>query len=87
MRQVLTAAGHDAELVTVPDDAVPHDLRFSRGRSQHLLSDSHRATELLGWHPSDPADSIARSVAWHLAHPPANPDPDFEPDDAALADR
>lgn len=84
MRQVLAAAGHCAELVTVPDERVPDDLRFTRGRAQHLLSSSRRATELLGWHPSDPAGSVRRSVAWHLAHPPADPDPDFSADDRAL---
>jgi hypothetical protein len=58
---------------------------FTRGRSQHLLTSSRRAEDLLGWHAGDPADSTRRSVSWHLAHPPADPDPDFGPDDAALA--
>jgi hypothetical protein len=40
---------------------------------------------VLGWHPGDPEESIRRSVAWHLAHPPAEPDPGFSGDDAALA--
>ncbi|HEY6746575.1 MAG TPA: NAD-dependent epimerase/dehydratase family protein [Mycobacteriales bacterium] len=87
MRQVLAAAGHEAELVPVPDAAVPDDLRFTRGRAQHLLTSSASATALLGWRPSDPQESIARSVAWHLAHPPADPDPDFSADDAALSAR
>jgi len=84
-REVLTAAGHDAELVTVPDALVPDDLRLTRGRSQHLLTSSRRAEDLLGWHPTDPRDSIRRSVTWHLAHPPAAADPDFSPDEVALA--
>jgi len=37
-----------------------------------------------GWHP-DPAAGLARSVAWHLAHPPADASDDFTADDAALA--
>jgi nucleoside-diphosphate-sugar epimerase len=85
IREVLGAAGHDAELVTVPDAAVPDDLRFTRGRSQHLLTSSRRAQHLLGWQPTDPADSIRRSVTWHLANPPHDPDPDFAPDAIALA--
>jgi len=84
-REVLTAAGHDAELVTVPDALVPDDLRLTRGRSQHLLTSSRRAEDLLGWHPTDPRDSIRRSVTWHLAHPPAAADSDFSPDEVALA--
>jgi UDP-glucose 4-epimerase len=85
MREVLAAAGHEAELVTAPDAAVPEDLRFSRGRSQHLLTSSRRAEDLLGWQPTDPPESIRRSVGWHLAHRPAGPDPDFSADEAALA--
>jgi nucleoside-diphosphate-sugar epimerase len=85
MRDVLDAAGHEAELVTVPDAAVPDDLRLTRGRSQHLLTSSRRAEDLLGWQPSDPRDSIRRSVTWHLAHPPAVADPDFSADEVALA--
>ena len=40
---------------------------------------------VLGWRPTDPAKTIPRSVRWHLAHPPADPDQDFSPDDCALA--
>ena len=89
MRDTLDAAGHEAELVAVPDAAVPDDLRFTRGRSQHLLTSSRRAEDLLGWRPSDPYDSIRRSVTWHLAHPPGVADPDFSADEVALgsADR
>jgi nucleoside-diphosphate-sugar epimerase len=85
IREVLTAAGSDAELVTVPDAAVPADLRFTTGLPQHLLTDAARARALLGWRPTPAADAVRRSVQWHLAHPPADPDLDFTADDAALA--
>lgn len=85
VRQILAAAGSDAELVTVPDALVPVDLRLTRGRAQHLLTDSRRARDLLGWRPADADDAVRRSVRWHLTHPPADPDPDFTPDDTALA--
>jgi nucleoside-diphosphate-sugar epimerase len=80
---ILAAAGHEAELVTVPDPAVPEDLWITRSVAQHLLLDAHKARTLLDWRP-DPAAGLARSVAWHLANPPADSDPDFGPDDAAL---
>lgn len=64
---------------------MPEDLRLTRGRSQHLLSDSRRATELLGWRHRDVDEALRRSVGWHLANPPADPDPDFSADGAALA--
>jgi nucleoside-diphosphate-sugar epimerase len=87
IRLILAAAGHSAELVPVPQDRLPADLRLTRLISQHLLVSSAKATRLLDWHPEDPAASVARSVRWHLAHPPS-PDPgDFGADDEALADR
>lgn len=126
--EILAAAGHDAELVTVPDAAVPEDLWLTKRIDQHLLIDCGKAVRLLnpphsapgpgqnsplgasarplrgvpapgsgrslpdgapapepvqGWHP-DPAAGLARSVAWHLAHPPADASDDFSADDTAL---
>lgn len=83
--RILAAAGHEAELVTVPDAQVPDDLEATRSAAQHFLVDSRKAMTLLGWRPTDPAQTIPVSVRWHLANPPADPDPDFSPDDRALA--
>lgn len=80
---IMAGAGTEAELVPVPDSALPADLRLTRTHSQHLLADSRKASAVLGWHPRDPVASIAASVRWHLAHPPAAP-PDTGADDAAL---
>lgn len=85
MRQIVAASGHDAELVTVPDDAVPDDLALSRSQPQHMLADTRKATEVPGWQPADAAASIERSVRWHLRHSPPDPSPDFAADDRALA--
>jgi nucleoside-diphosphate-sugar epimerase len=84
VRQILAAAGHDAELVPVPDQDVPEDLDLTRDHPQHMLYSNNKARTLLGWHPADPEPGTAASVRWHLAHPPATPDPDFTPDDQAL---
>jgi UDP-glucose 4-epimerase len=81
--QILVAAGHEAELVPVPDALVPEDLWLTRTVHQHVVFDAYKAMALLDWRP-DPAAGLARSVAWHLANPPAEPDADFGPDDAAL---
>jgi UDP-glucose 4-epimerase len=51
---------------------------------QHLLVDSSKARDLLGWEETDPHDALRRSVAWHLAHPPADASGDFSSDDRAL---
>ena len=84
-RRILLAAGHDAELVTVPEQDVPEDMEDTKSMAQHFLVDSRKAVSTLGWRPSDPAETIPASVRWHLAHPPAEPDQDFSPDDRALA--
>jgi nucleoside-diphosphate-sugar epimerase len=80
--EILAAAGHEAELVTVPEAVLPEDMWMTRTTAQHLLVDSRRATDLLGWRPT--ADGLTRSVRWHLSNPPPDADPSFDADDAAL---
>jgi nucleoside-diphosphate-sugar epimerase len=84
-RRILAAAGHEAELVTVPDEVLPDDMDETKSIAQHLLTGSSKAMTLLDWRPTDPALTIPISVRWHLAHPPTDPDEDFSPDDRALA--
>jgi nucleoside-diphosphate-sugar epimerase len=81
---ILAAAGHEAQLVRVPDELVPADLRLTVDWSQHLLVSSDKARRILGWQPSDPVEGISRSVRWHLAHPPTDASSDFSEDDRAL---
>ena len=83
-RMILEAAGSDAELVTVPDEALPEDLGLTTAIAQHLVCDSTKARTMLGWEETDPMDALRRSVAWHLANPPAGDDPGFDADDKAL---
>src|SRR5919197_4217203 len=84
-RHVLDAAGSAATLVRVPDELLPDDLRLLGTLPQHLLVDSSKARNLLGWEPTDPHEALHRSVAWHLAHPPDDASGDFGADDGALA--
>lgn len=83
-RAILDATGHDAELVSVPDDALPDDMVMTKSFTQHVLVRSDRARKLWGWQDRDPHDALATSVAWHLQRLDAA---DFDPaqDDAALA--
>ncbi|QUH01685.1 NAD-dependent epimerase/dehydratase family protein [Saccharopolyspora erythraea] len=81
MAQILRAAGSGAELVTVAD-VPPESLTGTFG--QHLLFSNEKARRVLGWEPGDPAESVARSVRWHLEHPPTAEDADFSADDRAL---
>lgn len=84
------AAGHiehDVELVTVPDAGLPPDLGITAAIGQHLLVSSTKAERVLGWERADPEVSFARTVRWHLEHPPpvSEADADFSADDEALA--
>jgi nucleoside-diphosphate-sugar epimerase len=82
--EILQVAGFDAELVRVPDAALPEDLRYTGHVAQHLLADASKARRVLGWSHGDPLAGLRQSVAWHLANPPTEPDPGFEADDRAL---
>jgi nucleoside-diphosphate-sugar epimerase len=83
-RHVLEAAGSTAELRRVPDALLPDDLQLFGTVAQHLLVDSSKARDLLGWEPTDPHEALRRSVAWHLANPPEEVSDDFSADDRAL---
>ena len=86
-QEILDAAGSDAELVRVPNDAVPEDLGVTGYLPQHFLVSSDKARRVLGFTDTPREDAMAATVAWHLGNPPpAPPDgaPGFEADDAAL---
>lgn len=82
--QIVAAAGASLELVRVQESALPPDLGLTAAVAQHLVVDSAKARRMLGWEPGDPAENVGRSVAWHLAHPPADLDRDFSADERAL---
>jgi nucleoside-diphosphate-sugar epimerase len=83
--QVISATGESLALVRVPDAALPPDLRDTGALSLHLLACPARAATVLGWRDAAGPPILRRAVAWHLAHPPGDPDIDFAADDAALA--
>lgn len=81
---ILAAADHPADLVTVPDDCLPPDLRITAASPQHFLGDSSKARALLKWQEIDPAEGVRRSVRWHLANPPEQETYDPEADNRSL---
>jgi nucleoside-diphosphate-sugar epimerase len=83
-RMILDAAESDAELVRVPDDALPEDLKFTGTMPQHIAASAKKARRLLGWTTSDPFETLRTTVRWHLAHPPEDASTDFAADDRAL---
>ncbi len=83
-RMILEAAGSEAELVRVADQALPEDLKPTGTMPQHIAASAHRARTLLGWTTSDPLETLRTTVRWHLANPPPDAGADFSADDAAL---
>lgn len=83
-RMILEAAGSDAELVRVPDQLLPEDLKPTGTMRQHIAASARKARAMLGWTTSDPEQTLRTTVRWHLANPPAGPDLDFSADDSAL---
>jgi nucleoside-diphosphate-sugar epimerase len=83
-QEILEAAGSKAELVTVPEDQLPLDMGLTKAVAQPILLSAAKARSMLGWTDSDPHQTVARSVAWHLSHPPQEPEAGFEADDNAL---
>lgn len=84
-REILTAAGHAMELVRVPDEELPGDLKLTGAWPQHLLFGNAKARRVLDWSPVDPAETVPRSVRWHLENPPKESDDDFVADDRAMS--
>jgi nucleoside-diphosphate-sugar epimerase len=83
--QVIGATDGSLELVRVPDEMLPADLRDTGALGQHLLASAAKAGTTLGWRDTAGLQVLRRAVTWHLAHPPSELDEDFSGDDAALA--
>lgn len=84
-QHILEVAQCDADLVEVPDDALPADLSLSAARlTQHVLIATTRARAVLGYSDSDAMMALRSSVGWHLRHPPHDAGAEFASDDAAL---
>jgi len=81
---ILEAAGSEAELVRVRDDALPEDLKFTGTMPQHIAASGKKARAMLGWETSDPMETLRTTVRWHLENPPADASTDFDADDRAL---
>lgn len=85
VEQILTAAGHQAELVRVPEEHLPEDLGLTGDIAQPWMMDATKAARQLGWVHAQPTDCVAQSVRWHLANPPPEERGDLRADDDALA--
>jgi nucleoside-diphosphate-sugar epimerase len=87
VRSVAAAAGWKGEIAVLPDDRLPAHLREDMVAEQHLVADTSRIRNELGWREEIPLDeALRRTVAWERAHPPKTVDPakfDYAAEDAA----
>jgi nucleoside-diphosphate-sugar epimerase len=86
-RMILDAAGSTVELVRVPDEDLPEDLKPTGSMTQHIVVSAQKARAMLGWTTSDPEQTLRTTVRWHLDNPPRDADLDFSADDRALNSR
>ena len=82
------AVGWSGQVVTMPCDRLPEDLREDHNACQHLLVDSARIRDELGFRESCPqAEAIARTAEWELTNPPEEPPPiDYAREDRVLSE-
>jgi nucleoside-diphosphate-sugar epimerase len=85
--QIIAAADGKLELVPIPEERLPEDLKITGSVSQHLLLDASKARRILNWKDRESREALRRSVSWHLDNPPSDGGDDFAQDDAALSGR
>jgi hypothetical protein len=76
--------------LAVPEDRLPGHLRMGLNTDQHLVTDTRRIREELGFEePVSRKEALKRTVAWERENPPEEIDPkmfDYEAEDAVLAE-
>ena len=74
----------------MPGDLLPAGMRSGLNADQHLIYDTSRLREELGYEePVSREEALIRTVSWERAHPPEEVDPerfDYAAEDAVLAD-
>ena len=75
-------------MVVVPRERLPESLLPGHNTDQHLLTDTARIQEELGYEEVvSREEGLRRTVAWERANPPEQFDPkafDYEAEDAVL---
>ena len=83
------AAGWQGKIVTIPQGRLPEPLRWGINAEQHIVVDSSRIRQELGYKEHiDIDEAIQRTVAWERVHPPAQIDPkdfDYAAEDTILS--
>jgi nucleoside-diphosphate-sugar epimerase len=88
VRAIGRAAGWKGRVVVVPRERLPESMLPGHNTDQHLLTDTARIREELGYKQVVAREEgLRRTVAWERANPPKRFDPkafDYEAEDAVL---
>jgi len=69
VRAIAQAAGWEGEVVVMPDETLPEHLRAGMDTSQHLVTDSTRIRNELGYAELISRDeALWRTIAWERAN-------------------
>jgi nucleoside-diphosphate-sugar epimerase len=89
VREIARIAGWTGEVIVVPKNELPEEMREQAHTEHDLVTDSSRIREELGYLEIVPREeAIARTIAWERANPPEgarDQSPDYAAEDALLA--
>lgn len=89
IQEIGQAAGWNGRIITAPDYQLPEDMQSQAGLDQHLVADSSRIRQELGYTEIvSRREALLRTIEWERSHPPDNIDPnqfDYATEDAILA--
>ena len=90
IRKIGEAAGWHGSIVLAPQSKLPQPLTWGINAEQHMVVDSSRIREELGYKERiDLDEAFSRTIDWERAHPPTEIDPkdfDYAAEDAILAE-
>lgn len=89
VREIAAATGWSGEVIAVPAERLPEEMRHGMHVEHDLAVDTTRIRRELGFTESVPrAEALARTIAWERANPPEGARgqmPDYAAEDAVLA--
>jgi nucleoside-diphosphate-sugar epimerase len=87
--KIAKIAGWDGEVVSLPMELLPEHLQTASDHEHHLVTDTGRIREELGYDESVPFDEgLRRTIEWERAHPPLDMhsvDEEYAAEDAAVS--
>jgi nucleoside-diphosphate-sugar epimerase len=90
VKEIGAAAGWKGKVVTLPRDRLPERLLPDINTDQHLVVDTSRIRQELGYREEvSRGEGLRRTIDWEREHPPEKPDPkmfDYAAEDALLAE-